>query len=193
MWDWLSSAGARLMLDWLTMFGEWAIAGVIYYEIEAHRAATFMADVQSEEFYKARAQLYDVYARLSAGSLRQRADDFKSGLWKDADPKLRQICDHQWTSFIRLRFALRYSLFRRLLAKWMPQVVVSFWAMAHSYLEERDELRPGGSASRYGTLALRESLEELKKRGVKTLSIYSNDRKHEVKISISDVEKIMTD
>jgi hypothetical protein len=46
------------------MLGEWGIVFIIYYEVEAHRVAIFMADVQSAEFYKQRAQLYDTYARL---------------------------------------------------------------------------------------------------------------------------------
>jgi hypothetical protein len=43
-------------VEWATLMGDVLIAAVIFYEVEEHRASTFLADLQGAEFYKDRAR-----------------------------------------------------------------------------------------------------------------------------------------
>lgn len=103
------------LVSWGTMLGEFAIAVVIYLEVEAERASRFMEAIKDPSFYEDRACLYDAYLRLTQGSLRDRARAFETVLWKEE--KLRRICDRQWTELSRLRYMMRRSIHRGLLAK----------------------------------------------------------------------------
>src|SRR5438477_6125125 len=179
------------MSDWVTLLGDLFIAGVIYYEVEEHRASTFLADVQGAEFYRDRARVYDTYAHLSASNLKERGEAFRKERW--ANKSLRESCDLQWTYFNRLRYMLRHTLVHRhLLARWFPQVIVSFWVMTAVYIRERQRLRPTGITS-YGVIAVTESLQELKRHGFKTLTIYSDDGQARVEISVDELEQMLAD
>jgi hypothetical protein len=81
------------MSDWITLLGDVFIAGVIYYEVEEHRASTFLADVQGAEFYKDRARVYDAYTHVPGSSLKERGEGFRKKLWDDKE--LRELCDLQ--------------------------------------------------------------------------------------------------
>lgn len=176
------------------MLGELIIAAVIYIEVEADRASKFMDAVREESFYTERARLYDAYTRLAATSLKDRAEKFGVLLWEDED--LRRICDHQWTEISRLRYMMGGSIHRRLLAKWMPQVLVSFWVMTNRYRREHDRMRPSPIAE-YGTLAVKESLRELKKLRQPAVTIYATRRAlfraNDVIISAEDIEQMLDD
>jgi hypothetical protein len=179
------------MYEWVALVGDALIAAVIFYEIEEHRASTFLSDVQGAEFYKKRAQLYDKYAHVSGATPKERAEAFRNLLWED--PELRELCDSQYTDFCRLRYMLRYSpMHRSLLAKWFPQVMVSFWAITAVYQRERNRLRPTPIANYY-LIAVRESLKELKKYGLSPVTIYSRDSLIRVEITGGDLEKMLTD
>jgi hypothetical protein len=43
-------------VEWATLMRDVLIAAVIFYEVEEHRASTFLADLQGAEFYKDRAR-----------------------------------------------------------------------------------------------------------------------------------------
>jgi len=134
-----------MLRTWIEAFsavGEFTIAGVIYFEIEAHRAATFLADVLGSEFYKERAKLYEAYVQVAPPevTLKERAEKFRDKLWNDK--VLRTACDLQWTNMYRLRYALRWSIFRGEVSRWFPQVLVSLWVMTGLYQRERETLRP---------------------------------------------------
>jgi len=178
------------LVEWATVGAEILVAAVIFYEVEEHRASTFMTDVQDKDFYEKRAALYDAYARLAGSTLKERAEAFRKKLW--GDKGLRELCDSQWTYFNRLRYMLRRSLHRRLLAKWFPQVMVSFWVMTAIYVRERQQLRPT-PIHNYGVVAVRESLKELKKHGFKPLTIYSNDGQARVEVSVAELENMLAD
>lgn len=90
--------------EWVTAIGEMLIAGVIYWEIEGQRAATFMENVAKAKFYRDRTKLYDAYARLD-GDTKARASAFGELLKENKE--LRKIAEHQWTTFTRLRYMLR--------------------------------------------------------------------------------------
>lgn len=155
----------QLVIEAITAVGELAIAGVIYYEIEAHRFASFLTDTQSADFYNRRKEIYEAYVRVlpsADASLKERADAFAALLWGDAE--LRSICDLQWTYIYRLRYAFRYSLLYRQVAEWFPQVLVSLWVMTNRYQRERDDIRPNDIID-YGTMAVKESLRVLEVRG----------------------------
>jgi hypothetical protein len=179
-------------VEWLTAAGEFAIAGVIYYEVEEHRSSTFLSEVQAPELYEKRAKLYDEYARVpGAATLKDRAEAFRKKLWDDQP--LRLVCDQQWTNLNRLRYVVRHSLVHgNLVAEWFPQVMVSMWAMTALYIRERQQLRQP-PAENYGIKAVRESLRKLKKDGLRPLTIYSNDGKERVVISVEDLQKMLVD
>jgi hypothetical protein len=123
MSEWFSAIGA---------IGEFVIAGVIYYEIEAGRVSSFLTGVHNDEFYKGRKRLYEAYVRVlpEGASLKERAEAFRQKLWDDEC--LRTICDQQWTHIDRLRYTVQGSIFRRVVAKWFPQVLVSLWVMTNT-------------------------------------------------------------
>jgi hypothetical protein len=153
------------MIELLNMLGEFAIAFVIYYEIEENRAASFLSEVQSEKFYDHRKKLYEAYVRVLPleASLKERAEAFAEMLWKDGE--LRTLCDQQWGTVYRLRYAFRWSIFhRRAVEKWFPQVLIALWVMTNRYLREREGLRPIDSITNYGLIAVHGSLLFLKRR-----------------------------
>jgi hypothetical protein len=187
-----------MLRTWIEAFstvGEFAIAAVIYFEIEAHRASTFLADVQSQDFYDDRRELYKAYVNAAPASatLKERAERFKDLLWQDET--LRAKCDRQWTNIFRLRYALRWSVYRGEVSRWFPQVLVSLWVMTGLYQREREELRPFTILD-YGILAARESLRVLKKRtrrsGLKPITIYASPGQ-KVIISKDVLEQMMKD
>jgi len=66
--------------DWAAVsgsIGEFVIAGVIYYELEENRAATFLANVQNPKFLDKRVELYKAYVgvllSVALRSLSERA------------------------------------------------------------------------------------------------------------------------
>jgi hypothetical protein len=172
-------------IDWATMVGEFTIAGVIWYEIEANRTSAFLAEVQGEDSSRKRAKLYDAYARLNlteAATLKQRAEEFEKKIW--ADPWIREACDLQWTYFCRLAL-----LDRRLATKWFPQVIVSFWVMTAVYNREYSKRR-AAPLDGSGVKVVKDSLKKMRRRG-KPLMIYSNDGKLKVEILVSEFEKML--
>ena len=180
-----------MFADWATIIGELLIAAVIYYEIEENRASAFLTDVQQGEFYKGRAELYDSYAKLTAPTLKGRAEQFRKVL--GADPDLRETCDRQWTYFNRLRYMLRFSLFRRrLLVTWFPQVLVSFWVMTALYIRERQELRHAPVTDDL-KVAVKESLKEMNKHGLKPITVYSRDGLYKVVVSVDELKQLASD
>ena len=96
--------------EWGSTVGEFLIAGVIYYELEENRIATFLRDVQSAEFLKDRREIYEAYvgdAASSDASLKTRAEAFTKKLAEDAE--LRSKCDLQWTSMANpIAFGSKY-------------------------------------------------------------------------------------
>jgi hypothetical protein len=190
--------GSRIVggtfVEWLTAVGELAIAFVIFYEIEAERASRFMEDVKDKDFYEERADLYEAYANLALpaeATLEERAEAFRQELWKQ--PKLRKAQEHHWTSFTRLRFMMRYSANRRMLANWIPQVVVKFWIMTRAYILEHDNLSPAPGV-KYGVLAVKESLDVLRRHGFKPIKIYSSkEGVSPVGITRADLEALVVD
>jgi hypothetical protein len=69
--------------EWLVLLGsigEFAIAGVIYYELEENRASTFLANVQNPDFLKNRRTLYEAYVAAAepGTSLKARAEHSKT-------------------------------------------------------------------------------------------------------------------
>ena len=85
--------------EWLVLLGsigEFAIAGVIYYELEENRASTFLANVQNPDFLKNRRTLYEAFVAVAqpGTSLKVRAEAFKDKIESNAD--LRSLCDLQW-------------------------------------------------------------------------------------------------
>jgi hypothetical protein len=159
---------ARLIIEAFSAFGELLIAAVIYFEIEAQRASSFLTNVQSADFNNERIKLYEGYVRIlptDNKSLKERADAFKQKLWDDAE--LREICDRQWNYVYSLRYAVRWSLFHRgVVSNWFPQVLVCLWVMTNRYVRDRESLRPF-DIKNYGIEAVRESLRVLKKRARK--------------------------
>jgi hypothetical protein len=175
--------------DWITAIGEWAIAGVILYEISQTRTTSFLRDTQADEFYKSRRKIYEAYvAVLPLGaSLEDRAEAFRKHLWQQ--PKLRAACDRQWEYLWRLRYVVRRSARWRkavirvtdalrlakwfpsfpvvggsLVAAWFPQVPISLWVMLNRYIRERQELRAEADMD-YALAAVCESLRRYTKRG----------------------------
>ena len=181
----------HVLLLTATVGAELLVALVIYYEVEEHRASTFMGEIQGDLAYTQRANVYDKYSGLSGTTLTEKAEEFRKIIWQD--PYLREICDSQWTYFNRLRYSVRQSLFhRRIASTWFPQVSVSFWCMTAPYLRERQTLRPT-PITNFGLLAVKESLLELKKQGLKPLTIYSKDGNIRSVISVSDLESMIRD
>jgi hypothetical protein len=148
--------------EWVGTVGEFALAGVIFYELEENRAATFLANVQDRKFLSQRAKLYEAYVGVqpSDTSLKSRAEAFKKKLIED-DPKLRAICDQQWSNIDRLQYALLWSpLHRNLLAEWFPQALVSLWVMTGPYVRHLQEIRLH-DAHVYAERAVRNSINLL--------------------------------
>jgi hypothetical protein len=150
--------------NWATVFGtigEFAIAFVIYYELEANRIATFLGNVQSAKFLKDRRKIYEMY--LSNGPsgtpLKTRAEEFMKKINEDAN--LRSKCDLQWSNIDRLQFALRRSpLHWNLPAKWFPQALVSLWVMTGLYVRHLQRIRLP-DAHDYAEKAVRKSIRKL--------------------------------
>lgn len=124
-------------------------------------------------------------------ALKGRAEQFRNVLW--ADPDLRETYDRQWTYFNRLRYMLRFSLFRRrLLVTWFPQVLVSFWVMTALYIRERQELRHA-PVTDYLKVAVKESLKEMNKHGLKPITVYSRDGLYKVVVSVDELKQLGSD
>ncbi len=159
------SAAEWLIL--LSSIGEFAIAGVIYYELEENRASTFLANVQNPDFLKDRRKLYAAYVAVAqpGTSLKVRAQVFKKQIESDAD--LRSVCDLQWYNIDRLQYALRHSLVHsRLLAQWFPQTLVSLWVMTGLYVRDRQLSGPVDS-HQHSINAVKQSLQTLASRAQK--------------------------
>ena len=156
--------------EWLVLLGsigEFAIAGVIYYELEENRASTFLANVQNPDFLKNRRTLYEAYVAAAepGTSLKARAEAFKDKIESSAD--LRSLCDLQWYNIDRLQYALRNSLLHsRLLAQWFPPTLVSLWVMTGLYVCDRQVTGPVDS-HQYGINAVKQSLQTLASRAQK--------------------------
>jgi len=120
--------------EWVSAIGEFAIAGVIFYELEENRASTFLANVQNETFLKQRKELYEAYldAASPGASLKTRAEEFAEKLKINA--VLRSKCDLQWSNIDRLQYALLWSFHRNLASKWFPQALISLWVMTGLYV-----------------------------------------------------------
>jgi hypothetical protein len=153
---------------WLVpSIGEFAIALVLYYELEENRASTFLANVQNPDFLNDRRKLYEAYVAVAqpGTSLKARAKAFKDKIEGNVD--LRSSCDLQWINIDRLQYDLRNSLFHsRLLADWFPQVLVSLWVMTGPYVRDRQVTGPV-DAHQYGINAVKHSLQTLASRARK--------------------------
>jgi hypothetical protein len=153
---------------WLVpSIGEFAIAIVLYYELEENRASTFLANVQNPDFMSAGRKLYEAYVAVAqpGTSLKARAEAFKDKIEGDVD--LRSSCDFQWINIDRLQYDLRNSLFHsRLLADWFPQVLVSLWVMTGLYVRDRLVTGPV-DAHQYGVNAVKQSLRTMASRALK--------------------------
>jgi hypothetical protein len=186
------------MIEFLNMLGEFAIAGVIYYEIEEGRAGSFLGEIQSEKFYDERRNLYESFVDQNLpedASLRERAAAFANLLWDK--PDLRALCDQQWGTVYRLRYALRWSIFhRRMVEEWFPQVLVALWVMTNRYLREREKLRPLDSITDYGVITVRNSLRILKQRGKGTMppiTLYGKTKANRVEIPGTVLAEMLVD
>jgi hypothetical protein len=179
--------------EWMSAVGEWAIAGVIYYEIEENRISTFLAQVQSPDFYQQRSVLYEAYTGLPLppdATIKQRAIDFDAELWKNE--KLRGTLDGQWTNLVRLQYGVRRSLLHRnLIAQWFPQVMISIWAMSAIYIHSREKKRGTAPTDKYGYKAVRQSVKRMNKQGLIPITIYSGDGSKDFVIS-TDVLRMMS-
>jgi hypothetical protein len=185
-----------MMIELLNMLGEFAIAFVIYYEIEENRAESFLSEVQSDKFYGQRRKLYEAYVNALPleASLKDRAEAFAETLWKDGD--LRTLCDQQWATVYRLRYALRRSIFhRRTVEKWFPHVLISLWVMTNRYLRERQDIRPLDLITEHGPIVVRDSLCILKRHGngkIPPITIYG-EQGARVKISGTVLDQMLVD
>ena len=174
MYSWLSTGAcyvvsAPAVREWLTVFAEFAVAIVIYYEFEENRAGAFLSGVQEAGWYTKRSDLYEAYMKVGGDTLQQRANLFRDKL--NGDPALRQACDAQWTYLTRLQYGQRWSLFHRnIVAVWFPQVLISMWVMLAPYLRERENKRPS-PVNRYFRIAVTKSSKQFRKIG-KSISIY---------------------
>ena len=185
-----------VIVETASAVGEFAIAAVIYFEIEAQRASSFLTGVQSDEFYKGRRRLYDEFVGIvpPESSLKERSAAFGRRIWED--PELRAEVDLQWAYIYRLRYAVRWSLVhRRIVAKWFPQVLVSLWVMTNCYLREREGVRPY-DISDYGIRAVKESLgvigKRAKRRGAIPILIYGGNNQRVV-IQTAVIQEMQTD
>jgi hypothetical protein len=80
-----------------------------------------------------------------------------------------------------------------MVAKWFPQVIVSFWAMVALYARERNRRRPYPFPHQFED-ALRDSLVTLKARGgLRTTEIFGKDGKEVVRITADDLERMIAD
>ena len=158
---------AAVWLAFLGAIGEFAIAIVLYYELEENRASTFLANVQNPDFLNDRRKLYEAYVAVAqpGTSLKARAEAFKDKIEGNID--LRSSCDLQWINIDRLQYDLRNSFFHsRLLADWFPQVLVSLWVMTGLYVRDRQVTGPV-DAHQYGINAVKQSLQTLASRALK--------------------------
>jgi hypothetical protein len=182
------------MFEFFSMLGEFTIAFVIYYEIEANRAAHFLSEVQGE-FYDKRRVLYEAFVGqdLPPGtSLKERVEAFGKKL--SADVCLRSVCEKQWLTVDRLCHMLHWSLFHSsLVEKWFPHVLVMLWVMTNRYRHERESKRP--FEIDYGRQAVKASLLVLKRRGkgeMTDLTIYGTNKK-EVIIPANVLDQMLGD
>jgi hypothetical protein len=102
---------AAVWLAFLGTIGEFAIAIVLYYELEENRASTFLENVQNPDFMSAGRKLYEAYVAVAqpGTSLKARAEAFKDKI--DSDVDLRSSCDFQWINIDRLQYDLRKTHF----------------------------------------------------------------------------------
>jgi hypothetical protein len=67
------------------------------------------------------------------------------------------------------------------------------WVMLAKYLEDRKTLRPSAAADSYFLLAVRLSLDRLKKEGLPPMTMYSKDKSIEVTIATAELEAMRRD
>jgi hypothetical protein len=176
---------------------EWAVALVIYYEIEESRGTEFLEQAMDKESIRTRAELYESFTELDvseSATLAERAKVFEEKLW--AEKELRAKFDYEWGRFARLHYGVRNSfLHRKLIAKWFPQVMISFWAMGRPYVLAFMSAR-GNPAPHVQLLkAVKLSLEEYRDQnnGFRSISILSPKSKMSVRISVDELQTMLED
>ena len=149
---------AETVISCLSMLGEWAIAFVIWYELERGALDKYLDETYSREDSDSRMVIYEAYCGLKQGN-RARNIDFKDTL--AGNKGLRLVCHQQVVLFDKL--ATRLPFFRplrRRIIQSASHVVVFLWEMLYPYIQER-RTAAGSDWARPFLKLVRESLEYL--------------------------------
>lgn len=132
MWDVSSWLGTADVNSWLSTAGEWAIAIVIYLEVENNRFDHFFADASDQDRWKARRTIYLEFCGLERASGPTFLDLLRE------KPDLRDQCDREIAVMIKIGNSLPIlpPLRRRVLG-WFPHTAVFLWEILHPYIQQR--------------------------------------------------------
>ena len=170
-----------------SMVGEFAIAAVIYLEIEAHRLDRFLESAFCSDHFKARADIYGRYCAISShGENRRQAflELIKS------NPELAEKCNYEIALMSRIGNCLPWlPWLRRRAVRWFPHSVVFLWEILGPYVEQRRK----DSVPRWGHDFVRfalECLKEIRSQGVPQLVIRGQKQGEVVTLDTKRLEEI---
>jgi hypothetical protein len=123
----------------LTMIGEFAIAAVIYLEVQTTRLDKFLEAVLDQKSSEARRRIFTQYCGINAQS-NDRTQQFTQLL--RSNEVLRQDCDSQLSLLSRIGRALPLlPHYRRNAVRWFPHSAAFLCAMLSLYVEQRRRTR----------------------------------------------------
>jgi len=184
---WLDGASHVKWMEVSMLLAEFAIAFVIYYELEENRANSFLAEAHGEA-YQGRVDIYDSFVDdcSNSATLEQRAEAFAEVIKKNAT--LSKKCDLQLLFFSKSTYVLRRSLFHHdLMIQWFPQVLIRLHFMLWSYMAVRESPMVWRDSFR---AAVRESLDKHLHESNRDITIYSSKTQNVVKITCDHMRRM---
>ena len=122
------------VIAWLSVAGEWAIALVIYFEVESNQLDHFFADASDECRWQSRRNIYSAFCGLDPPAGPKFLDRLHQ------DPELKDQCDREIAMMIKIGSRLPVvPILRQRVLSWFPQTAVFLWVILHEYIRERQQ------------------------------------------------------
>jgi hypothetical protein len=162
----------NLLILFFTMFGTWAAALIIWWQLQANRLDNFLKSAFSPSHFKARGDIYNAYLALPDNN---RSEAFKNKI--NNDKVLKYKCDREITLFERIGNSLpKIPPFKQKALRWFPHSIIYLWEILSPYIQYRRKITNPRWAEyfiHFASVCLNEILREKNREKRKLLAYYN--------------------